>query len=87
MQDDWYKWLPMAEFADNDAWFAGSGMTPFFANKDFYSWMSFTPVQQKASTAQEHLAAKKAEDITQTMERILDLMRSNSAKTRKSMAA
>ncbi len=76
----------MTEFVDNDAWFANSGMTLFFANKSFHPRISFTPVQQKASTARERLAAKKAENITQTMERILDLMRNNFAKTRKSMA-
>jgi hypothetical protein len=32
-QDDWIKWLPMAEFAANNQTSASIGTSPFFANK------------------------------------------------------
>ncbi|KAI1002662.1 Transposon Tf2-9 polyprotein [Podosphaera aphanis] len=35
-QNDWNEWLPMAEFAANDAVNASTSMSPFFANKRFH---------------------------------------------------
>ena len=31
-QDDWYKWLPMAEFSYNNKVHAATGYSPFFLN-------------------------------------------------------
>lgn len=86
MQDDWKKWLPMAEFADNNALSSGTGMSPFFANKGYHPRMSFTPDATNYSTARERLAVAKAEDISGTMRRILDLMQKNSAKAQEAMS-
>jgi hypothetical protein len=30
-QDDWVKWLPLAEFAYNNSVHSSTGVTPFFA--------------------------------------------------------
>ena len=57
MQDDWVKLLPMAEFADNNAVSAGTGMTPFFVNKGFHPRMTFGPDDTKYETAREHIQA------------------------------
>ena len=35
-QDDWSRWLPIAEFAYNNAESAATGTTPFFANKGYH---------------------------------------------------
>ena len=85
MQDDWIKLLPMAEFADNNAVSAGTGMTPFFANKGFHPRMTFGPDDTKYETAQERVQAAKAEDITGTMDNILKLMRENAEKSQATM--
>ena len=35
-QDNWVDWLPVVEFAMNNAATSATGMTPFFANKGFH---------------------------------------------------
>jgi hypothetical protein len=40
-QDDWSKWLPIAEFAANNQLSASTGVSPFFANTGFHSRMNF----------------------------------------------
>jgi len=35
-QDDWSDWLPVAEFAYNNAESSSTSMTPFFANKGYH---------------------------------------------------
>jgi hypothetical protein len=35
-QDDWSNWLPVAEFAYNNAESSASGTTPFFTNKGYH---------------------------------------------------
>ncbi len=41
MQNDWFKWLSMIEFIDNNALFSVINMTLFFMNKSFHSHMNF----------------------------------------------
>ena len=43
MQDDWSDWLPMAEFADNNALSPSIGQSAFFLNKGYHPRMSFDP--------------------------------------------
>ena len=85
MQDDWVRLLPMAEFADNNAVSAGTSMTPFLANKGFHPRMTFGPDDTNYETARERIQAAKAEDITGTMENILELMKKNAAKSQETM--
>ncbi|KAF9881405.1 hypothetical protein CkaCkLH20_01555 [Colletotrichum karsti] len=44
LQDDWADWLPLAEFAANDAVSETTGVTPFFANYGFHPRLGFEPV-------------------------------------------
>ncbi|KAF7785180.1 hypothetical protein Agabi119p4_1345 [Agaricus bisporus var. burnettii] len=37
-QDDWTRWLPMAEFHYNDKTHAATGQTPFFLNYGLHPW-------------------------------------------------
>ena len=85
MQDDWVWLLPIAEFADNNAVAAGTGMTPFFANKGFHPRMTFGPDDTKYETARERIQAAKAEDITDTMQNVLDLMKKNAVKSQETI--
>jgi len=42
-QDNWSELLPLAEFAYNNALSATTGVSPFFANKGYYSNLSVYP--------------------------------------------
>ena len=42
-QDDWFRLLPMAEFAYNNAPNSSTGITPFFANKGYHPNISVRP--------------------------------------------
>ena len=64
LQDDWVKWLPLAEFTQNNAQSSSSGISPFFANKGFHPRLSVTP----ASEAQN----QDTEEISGTMTKILE---------------
>ena len=41
LQDDWLKWLPLAEFVSNNTESETTKVTPFFANKSFHPCMGF----------------------------------------------
>jgi len=86
MQNDWSKWLPMAEFADNNATSSGTSMTPFFANKGFHPRMSFSPDDTAYTTARGRIGAARAEDITGTMQNILEVMKDNSKRAQEAMS-
>ena len=40
LQNDWFQWLPLAEFAANNTVLKSSRMTPFFANKGYHPRLS-----------------------------------------------
>ena len=77
MQDDWAKWIPMAEFADNNGVSASTGVSPFYANKGFHPRMSFSPDTTDYATTRKRLDAAKAEDITDHMQDVLAYIREN----------
>jgi len=72
IQNDWPRWLPIIEFADNNNRFASSSLTPFFLNKGFHPRMSFCPDQTSYETTKQRLDAAKAEDIAMQMEGLLE---------------
>ncbi len=85
MQDDWTKWLPMAEFADNNAVSSATSMTPFFLNKGFHPRMSFGPDDTDYTSTRERLQARKAEDISDQMAKTLDIAKQALQKARAGM--
>ena len=89
MQDDWLNWLPMAEFADNNAVSAATGLSPFFANKGFHPRMNFGPDTNTATyqSTRARLQAAKADDITGTMARILEYIKTGAESAGKTMTA
>jgi hypothetical protein len=54
-QSDWEQWLPMAEFAANNAINESTGMSPFFANYAFHPRMSFGPPRPVPTGASRHI--------------------------------
>ncbi len=85
MQDDWFKWLLMAEFADNNALSSAISLTLFFMNKNFHPRMSFDPDTTEYESIRERLQAARAEDIFDHMNRTLIFAREALAKTREQM--
>lgn len=71
MQDDWARWIPMVEFADNNNVSSASTISPFYFNKGFHPRMSFSPDSTSYEATRERLLVTKAEDITQRMEEML----------------
>ena len=86
LQDDWVRWLPMVEFADNDAISSSTGLTPFYLNKGFNPRLSFGPDNESYKSTRARLQATRATDIAESMERIVDLARVNMTVAQKSMA-
>ena len=85
MQDDWVRWLPIAEFADNNAVTNATGMSPFFANKGFHPRMSFSPPVDPGPSARERIQAAKANSIADKMGDILEFMKEQSTLSRRRM--
>ena len=67
-QDNWADFLPMVEFADNNAVSSATGMSPFFFNKGFHPRMSFSPNDGLHTTTRERLANRTANSIADHME-------------------
>lgn len=55
-QDDWDEWLPLAEFAYNNAPNASPGLTPFFANKGYHPNITVFPKRDLASARAREFA-------------------------------
>ena len=71
MQDDWKKWLPLVEFADNNNTSASSHQTPFYLNKGFHPRMDFSPDDTTYDTVKKRVDSGRAQDIAEHMERLL----------------
>ncbi len=71
MQDNWSAWLPMAEFADNNAISPSIRQSAFFLNKGFHPRMSFDPDLTEYETTRARIEAGKAENISEYMEQSL----------------
>lgn len=48
-QDDWYDWLPMAEFAYKNSKHATTGISPFFANYGYHPQIIDEPEVQTST--------------------------------------
>jgi hypothetical protein len=49
-QDDWSEFLPLAEFAYNNAPSATTGISPFFANKGYHPNLTVHPERDLTSS-------------------------------------
>jgi hypothetical protein len=78
-QNDLFDWLPMAEFAANNAVNSSTQISPFFANKGFHPRMSFGPPRPIAQSSPNRLRDSNAagNDFVTKMADILQILRTN----------
>ena len=85
-QNDWDTWLPMAEFADNNADSAAITLSSFFMNHGFHPQMSFRPDLTSYEATQQCLQAWSAEELTVKMNEILVFTKQHLAEAQKAMS-
>ena len=85
MQDDWAKYLPMVEFADNDSLSESTGFTPFYLNNGHHPRMAFSPDDTVYSSTRQRLQAGAANDIADHMKQLVDVAKTNLAKSKERM--
>ena len=85
MQNDWFKWLLMIKFVDNNILFSVIFLTLFFMNKSFYSCMSFDSDIIEYESTHERLQIDWVKNISEQMNKTLIFTREALIKTRKQM--
>ena len=71
LQDDWSRWLPLAEFALNNTLNESIKTTPFFANYGFYPRIGFEPLDPDRTPA-----ALDAERVAQKIQEVHEMLKS-----------
>ena len=82
MQDDWFIWIFMTEFIDNNAISSSIKQSTFFLNKSFHSHMSFNLNSTEYEITQARIKVSKAENIFKHMKWSLTLIKQALAKVR-----
>jgi len=85
MQNDWFKWLFMIEFVDNNILFSVIFLISFFMNKNFYSHMSFDFDIIKYESIHERLQINQVKNISEQMNKTLIFALEALTKTREQM--
>ncbi len=85
MQDDWFIWLFMIEFVDNNAILSSIEQSAFFLNKSFHSHMNFNLNSTKYEITQARIEASKAKNIFEHMKWSLALIKQALARIRVKM--
>ncbi len=75
MQDDWFIWLFMIEFVDNNAISSSIEQSTFFLNKNFYSHMNFDSNSIEYEITWAKIEADKAKNIFEHMKWSLALIK------------
>ncbi len=71
MQNDWFKWLLMIEFVNNNVLFSVIFLTLFFMNKNFHSHMSFDSDIIEYESTHERLQIDRVKNISEQMNKTL----------------
>ncbi len=71
MQNDWFKWLLIIKFVNNNVLSSVIFLTLFFMNKNFHSHMSFDSDIIEYESTRERLQIAQIEDIFNHMNRTL----------------
>ncbi len=85
MQNDWFKWLFMIEFVDNNILSSVIFLTLFFMNKNFHSHMNFDSDIIEYESIRERLQIDWIKNISEQMNKTLIFAREALTKTRKQM--
>jgi len=85
MQDNWFFWLFMIEFVNNNAISSLIEQSTFFLNKNFHSHMSFDLNSIEYEITQARIEADKAENIFEHMKWSLALIKQVLARVRVTM--
>ncbi len=85
MQNDWFKWLLMIEFVNNNVLFSVIFLILFFMNKNFHSHMSFNSDIIKYESIRERLQINRVKNISEQMNKTLMFAWEALIKTRKQM--
>jgi len=85
MQDDWFIWLSMTEFVDNNAILSSIKQSAFFLYKSFHSHMSFDSNSTEYEITRARIQANKAENIFEHMKWSLALIKQTLARVRVTM--
>ncbi len=85
MQNDWFKWLLMIEFVDNNILSSVIFLIFFFMNKNFHSCMSFDSDIIEYESTRERLQTAQVENIFYHINRTLIFAREALIKTREQM--
>ena len=85
MQDDWFAWLSMTEFVNNNAILLSIEQSAFFLNKSFHSRMSFDLNSTEYEIIQARIEASKAKNIFKHMKWTLALIKQVLARVRITM--
>ncbi len=85
MQNNWFKWLLMIEFVDNNILFSVIFLTLFFMNKSFHSHMSFDSDIIEYESTRERLQIDQVKNIFNHMNKTLIFAREALIKTREQM--
>ena len=85
MQDDWFVWLFMTEFVDNNAISSSIEQSAFFLNKSFHSRMSYDSNSTEYEITQARIEASKAKNIFKHMKWSLALIKQALARVRVTM--
>ncbi len=82
MQDDWFIWLFMTEFIDNNAISSSIKQSAFFLNKSFHSHMSFDLNSTEYEITWARIQASKAKNIFKHMKWSLTLIKQTLARVK-----
>ncbi len=85
MQDDWFIWLFMTEFVNNNAISSSIKQSAFFLNKSFHSHMSFDLNSTEYEITWARIQASKAENIFKHMKWSLVLIKQTLARVKVTM--
>ncbi len=85
MQNDWFKWLLMIKFVNNNVLSSVIFLTFFFMNKNFHSHMSFNSNIIKYESIRERLQIDQVKNISEQMNKTLIFAREALIKTQEQM--